>query len=185
MNVVQPIRDLNVIAAIKQHLREKNQRDYFLFIMGINIGLRINDMLSFKVRDVKGKSGITLREMKTGKQKTIPINSTLRRAINEYIDGKPDDEFLFLSRQKDKHGLSKAITREMAYRILRRAAAQFNLVEIGCHTMRKTFGYHFYKKEKDIALLMDIFNHSEESITLRYIGINQDAINTAMSRFGL
>lgn len=185
MNIVQPIRDVSLINEIKGYLKEKRNRDWFLFVMGINIGLRIMDMLSFQVKDVKGKSEITLRERKTGKEKTIPINLPLRRAINEYVKDKPVDEYLFLSRQRDRHGLSRPITREMAYKILRQVADHFNLEQIGCHTMRKTFGYHFYKQEKDVALLMDIFNHSAPSITLRYIGINQDAINRAMSRFGL
>ena len=47
--------------------------------------------------------------------------------------------------------------------------------------MRKTFGYHYYKKTKDIALLMNLFNHSSQSVTLRYIGVSQEVINTSVS----
>jgi len=56
---------------------------------------------------------------------------------------------------------------------------------IGTHTLRKTFGYHFYQKYKDIALLQELFNHSAPSVTLRYIGINQDMIDDAMKEFKL
>jgi len=56
---------------------------------------------------------------------------------------------------------------------------------IGTHTLRKTFGYHFYQKYKDIALLQELFNHSAPSVTLRYIGINQDMIDVAMKEFKL
>ena len=45
--------------------------------------------------------------------------------------------------------------------------------------MRKTFGYHYYKKTKDIALLQNIFNHSSSAITLRYIGITDDLLDKA------
>lgn len=51
---------------------------------------------------------------------------------------------------------------------------------IGTHTMRKTFGYHFYQKTKDAAMLMKIFNHSNIYITLRYIGMEQDYIDEVM-----
>ena len=51
--------------------------------------------------------------------------------------------------------------------------------------MRKTFGYHHYKKFKDIALLQEIFNHSSPSITLNYIGINQDEIDVTYRNFSL
>ena len=70
-----------------------------------------------------------------------------------------------------------------AYKILRAAAEYVNLDDIGTHTLRKTFGYHFYKQTKDVAMLQEIFNHSDQRTTLRYIGINQDAMNNAMKKF--
>lgn len=47
--------------------------------------------------------------------------------------------------------------------------------------MRKTFGYYYYKNTKDIELLMKLFNHSSQSITLSYIGINQGVIKDSIS----
>ncbi|MBO4299383.1 MAG: tyrosine-type recombinase/integrase [Clostridia bacterium] len=45
---------------------------------------------------------------------------------------------------------------------------------ISTHTMRKTFGYHYYKMTKDIATLMGLFNHSAAATTLIYIGLASD-----------
>ena len=73
----------------------------------------------------------------------------------------------------------------MAYRILNQAARQVGLSDIGTHTLRKTFGYHFYQRTKDVALLQKVFNHSSPSITLRYIGIDQDVIDKAIEGFRL
>ena len=71
-----------------------------------------------------------------------------------------------------------------AYYILKTACKAVNLKEkIGTHTMRKTFGYHHYKKFKDIAMLQKIFNHSSPAITLRYIGIEQDQIDESYANF--
>ncbi|NIK75824.1 site-specific recombinase XerD [Paenibacillus castaneae] len=69
--------------------------------------------------------------------------------------------------------------------MLNYAAAECGLEEIGTHTLRKTFGYHFYQKTKDVAMLQNIFNHAYPSLTLRYIGINQDMIDDAVSKFTL
>ena len=68
-----------------------------------------------------------------------------------------------------------------AYYIVRSACKEAGLQEkVGTHTMRKTFGYHHYRKFKDVAILQKIFNHSSPEITLRYIGIEQDEIEKAM-----
>lgn len=56
MNKVEPIRDKNKIKEIKNILKKKSERNYMLFVLGINTGLRIGDLLSLKVEDVKDKS---------------------------------------------------------------------------------------------------------------------------------
>ncbi|HFR4167564.1 TPA: site-specific integrase [Bacillus cereus] len=178
MNFVQPIRDPEQIQQIKEYLREKSERNYILFVMGINTGLRISDILKLKVGDLKG-SHISMREMKTGKQKRIQITAALRRELKWYIEGMKDYEYLIKSRQ----GKNRPIGRSMAYKILSGTAAEFGLDEIGTHTLRKTFGYHMYMQTKNIALLMEIFNHSSQRVTLRYIGVNQDVMDKAMNRF--
>jgi len=43
MNYVQPIRDIPKIEEMKDILKRKNYRDYFLFLFGINSGLRIRN----------------------------------------------------------------------------------------------------------------------------------------------
>ncbi|RDE34161.1 site-specific integrase [Parageobacillus thermoglucosidasius] len=178
MNFVQPIRDPEKIEAIKRFLKEQNERNYMLFLIGINTGLRISDILKLKVGDVKG-THISIREKKTGKQKRIRITPSLKRELKRYIEGKNDDEYLI----KSRNGRNKPIGRSMAYKILRKTAERFHLDEIGTHTLRKTFGYHFYQQTKDVAMLQEIFNHSSPAITLKYIGVNQESMDRAMTKF--
>ncbi|MEH6942966.1 site-specific integrase [Bacillus sp. JJ722] len=178
MNFVQPIRDMEKVEAIKAHFQSQSSRNYMLFLMGINTGLRISDILKLRVRDVKDQH-IIIREQKTKKQKWIRITPSLKREIKLYIEGKEDHEFIFKSRE----GINKPIGRSMAYKILQEAAVKFKLRDIGTHTMRKTFGYHFYQQTKDVAMLQEIFNHSSPDITLRYIGVNQDSMDKAMASF--
>ncbi|UYX52247.1 site-specific integrase [Bacillus thuringiensis] len=178
MNFVRPTRDPEQIQQLKEYFKEKGLRNYILFIMSINTGLRISDILKLKVGDVRG-SHISMREKKTGKQKRIQITAALKRELKWFIEEREDNEYLLQSRQRRCH----PICRSMAYKILSRAAAEFGLDEIGTHTLRKTYGYHMYMQTKNIALPMEIFNHSSERIALRYIGVNRDAMDKAMSRF--
>jgi integrase len=181
MEFVQPIRDKNQIEAMKITLMKSGYKNYILFFLGINTGLRISDILELKVSDIKDRSHITIKEQKTGKDKRFKINETLKAELDKYITGMKDNEYLFQSQK----GTNKPITRVQAYRVLNDAADKVGLTEIGTHTLRKTFGYHFYQKTKDVALLQELFNHSAPSVTLRYIGINQDIMDNAIDDFSL
>jgi integrase len=178
MNIVQPIRDKNIIQEIKQYLKETNERNYILFLLGINTGLRIKDILKLKVRDVEGRS-IYLKEAKTKKTKEVYMPDELKRAIRHYVKDKEINEYLFKSRQ----GNNSPITVSMAYNILKDIGEEFGLERIGCHSMRKTYGYHFYKQHGDVAALQEMLNHSHPKITMRYIGIIQDELNTLQRKF--
>lgn len=184
MKIVQPIRDKEIIEGIKRTLKRQKkfgERNYMMFFIGINVGLRISDILPLKVGQVKNKDYLILTEKKTGKNKRHLLNATVQKELAAYTKDLPDDAFLFNSRE----GGSKPIDRSQAYRILNKAAAKFGLDEIGTHTLRKTFGYWHYKTFKDVALLQEIFNHSSPSITLKYIGINQDLIDESLKNFSL
>ena len=182
MEVVQPIRDPELIEDIAEFLRMKNERDYVLFAVGIYTGIRIADILKLRVRDVRGKTHLTLYEGKTKKRKTVKFSKTLKVILEEYVADKEESEYLFRSRV----GKNKPITRERAYAILKEAANEFGLTNIGCHSMRKTFGYFMYESTNhDVALLQELFNHSSPEITLRYIGINQDSHDKAIDKLSL
>lgn len=178
MNFVQPIRNLEKVDKMKIYLREKSERDYILFLLGITIGLRISDILSLKKEDLL-KSHIDIVELKTRKHKRVKIPGYIKKDLLAYINQLSDGSYVILSRQ----GNNRPIDRSTAYRILRDAAEHVNLKEIGTHTLRKTFGYHYYKQTKDVAMLQELFNHSDQSTTLKYIGINQDLIDEAMDKF--
>ncbi|MGB8452744.1 MAG: tyrosine-type recombinase/integrase [Anaerocolumna sp.] len=162
-----------MVKDIHDYLKLKNNRDALMFVFGVYTGLRISDILKLRIRDVRNKKYISLREKKTGKEKLIPINKFLRGQIDEYIQGKKDFEYIF----KSPNYPNQPITRQQAYNILTGAAKEFGIESVGCHTLRKTFGYLTYQKTKDAAMLMDIFNHSDIHTTLRYIGVNQDTKN--------
>lgn len=179
MELVQPIRSKDTIAQFKSELLHRSYRDYMLFVIGINTGLRISDILPLKVKDIKG-SHIKIIEKKTGKTKRFFINAPLRNELDKYTKGMNDNDYLFPSRKGDK-----PITRVQAYRILNAVATKLGLEEIGTHTLRKTFGYWHYQQFKDVAILQDIFNHSSPSVTLRYIGINDDIKDKTIENFYL
>ncbi len=179
MNYVEPIRDSTTVQDIGDYLKGIHEKYYIMYMIGIYSGLRISDILKLKVRDVRGKDRIKLREKKTGKEKMFPLNRELKLALESYCMEKKDYEYLIPSAR----ATDKAVSREYAYRVMHEAGKSFGLDNLGTHTLRKTFGYHFYTQTKDIVLLQRILNHRDQKETLRYIGIEQTTIEQAMAKF--
>lgn len=175
MNKVEPIRDREDIEAIKSVLTNRNR---LMFIMGVSLGLRITDLLSLKIGDVRGKDKVIVKEEKTRKNRPITLSETVKAEIAQ-LEGK-DSDFIFKSRQ----GGNKPISRVQAYRILNDAAEKAGVKDkigaFGCHSLRKTFGYQLYERQGlDITRVMTILQHSSPEITLAYIGITDEEIDAA------
>lgn len=176
MNTVEPIKDIDVVNAFADFLRVRSERNYILFVFGIYTGLRISDILPLRVRDVKDKKYIYIREKKTNKEKRFIISKELLPLIKEYVFGKKDFEFLF----KSAKGFNKPITRQHAYYILNQAGKELGISAVGTHTLRKTFGFFMYQQTKDITAVKELLNQSSETITRRYIGLTQDMKDNLM-----
>ncbi len=182
---VQPIRSLEQLEDMKWALkRHCSERDYILFLIGINTGLRVSDLLKLKTEDIlklknKQRKEWFVKEGKTVKKRKVNINNSLYPEVLAYAETL-ESEWLFPSRKGDK-----AISKIQAYRQLQKAGDFAEIESIGTHTMRKTFGYWYYKKSNDIIKLQSILNHSTPQITLRYIGITQEEIDNSLDDFCL
>ena len=118
----------------------------------------MSDIVKLKKKDVISSKNPRIVEQKTGKTRILYLSS-LQELIQDYTkDLKPED-YLFPS---TKGGHLEVNT---VYQMFQKVAALLDRDDIGTHTLRKTFGYHYYKKTKDVATLMEIFGHSSEKIT--------------------
>jgi len=167
---------------------EYNYRDLLLFVLGINTGLRISDILALKWSGFINRGGRLLKagdqlnvvEIKTKKIKNFMINKSVSEALKLYYDSLGNinrDDPVFSSRKTDD-GTLQPITRITAWKMSNRYANMVGLNDgIGTHTLRKTFGYHLYKKGVALEYIQKMLNHSSPAITLRYIGITQQQLN--------
>lgn len=176
---VEPIKNVRDINKIKQYLYGKeNKRDYCIFVVGINVGLRAGDLLSLKIKDITDGNTIfdtvTIKEQKTGKTRNFALNKNAKEAIQLYISSLADYEFedyLFKSRKgghlgvRPLHHIIKTLTKDLGIK-----------GNFGTHTLRKTMAYHRYINNVPLETLQKLLNHSSSAITLRYIGITQKVI---------
>jgi len=183
MNTVEPIRNPQKLIAIKRNLKKLDDpRDYLLFTLGVNLALRISDLLDLNVGDFidsKGKvvSYISLRENKTNKELRIKLNEASTEALKYYFSKRrpiDPDRPLFAS-----HRTGKRLDRTQAWRLIRKWCAEVDLdrEKYGTHSLRKTFGYIARVYEHvPIEKIQATLGHSNTEITKRYIGISADEI---------
>ncbi|MBG9543530.1 tyrosine-type recombinase/integrase [Cytobacillus firmus] len=182
MEYVDPIKDIKSINKIKEILKRQSQRDLLLFVLGINTGIRVSDLLSLRISDVSDgkeiKEFIYIDDLNNGaesknsnEQKAYFLNNSVKKELKKYFSQHDFTECDFLFKSKKNN---QPITRQQAYRIINSAAKEAGIEgKIGTHTLRKTFGYHAYRKGIAISIIMSIYNHHSSAETLRYLGIER------------
>ncbi|UAL48456.1 tyrosine-type recombinase/integrase [Sutcliffiella horikoshii] len=170
MEYVEALKDRKFIHEIKDYLKNYSLRDYLFFVMGINMGLRLSELLHVKVEDVTLDGKVNDYYLLENGH-FIYMNKHVKQAIADYLHKRslePED-YLFKSQK-----CSSPITRQQAYRIINKAAKEVGVPgKVGTHTLRKTFGYHAYRSGVAVSLLQKHFNHTSPSETLRYLGIDK------------
>ena len=194
MKVVQPIRDLDTLnrcyEIARAHDRKKQAGEVsweLILLVGFNTSLRVSDFRRFRVNDLRGKDYAQIQAKKTGKEARILINPGARREINRLLTGRRGDEYIFQSKQLDPFThRPRPITRQRVYQIMNRIAKQAGIEDrIGCHTLRKTFGYWYYKMTGDVVSLQRILCHSFQRETLVYIGVIQENIDESLKKLNM
>lgn len=166
MNWVAPIKDEQVLQRFKETLREIDDKYLILFEIGIGTGLQLQDILQFKVGDVRGKDSIIVKIGVRGIEQSFRLSPELQQIIADFIEGRRDDEYLITGYSRALQPLS----REQTYRVFRKAGLAVGLKSIGTQTMRKTFAWRYYKETGDIYYIQNLLNHASPNITFRYIG---------------
>lgn len=184
-----PLKDENLIYInkIKNYFLENGKyRDYVIFVMGLNTGRRAGDVVKLTVGDVYDfkngcfKDKVELIEQKTKKRFNFCfLNSSVKDALQIYfsksnvdINELKFDDLLFKSRKNGYH-----VEPRSYYYILNKAAEAVGVpsdVNIGTHTMRKSFGANWYASGCSITEIKKALNHTNEEVTARYIGIDEE-----------
>lgn len=161
--------------------KKRYDRNYLLFFLGINTALRFSDLRRLTVDKVK-MNYIYQRDKKTRKENKITLHDAVYKEVMAYIkrNNLTDGDYLFPSQK----GVNKPITRVQGYEIMQQIKKGCKIpYNIGTHTLRKTYGYWFYKQTNDVVALQSILNHSTPSQTLIYIGMQQKEVEKKRQGF--
>ena len=183
MKFVDPIREKTEIKKMKDlMIQDGNLKLALLFITGVNTGLRISDLLSLTHEKMQDTTA-DITEKKTGKTRKITWDAVSKEITRLYGMLEKTTGYVFKSDSNNVKNLNKAWTKDYVGRALKSYAKKAGVKgNISTHSMRKTFGYHFYfYSGKDIVMVQKHLNHASQAITLRYIGIEQETMDKAVN----
>ncbi|MFK3960188.1 tyrosine-type recombinase/integrase [Guptibacillus hwajinpoensis] len=176
MNAVEAIQNTKQIYHLKEALINRSKRDYLLFILSINTGIRLTPLLHLTLHDVMNNESFKeYLESSITETTDIYLNTEVKRALTRYTDNQPQktNYYLFHTKKDPTH----PITRQQVHRILSQAGKEAGLDQpISFHSLRKTFGYHAFQQGVAVSLIQKIYGHATRSETLKYIGINSAQI---------
>lgn len=155
-------------------IRQNENKNFgLLIICGCNLGLRFSDLIKLNFNQLKEKE-ISIVEVKTKKKRILQVNDNIRYALKYFEDELKFEKggSCFTSRKGTKYSI------QQSNRLLKK---HFNSSHISTHSLRKSFGRRVWenngKSDEALIYLSEIFNHSNISITRRYLGIRQEEIN--------
>lgn len=204
-HTAEPIKNMDDIIRVSEYLiKRKRWRDYMLFIVGINFGLRVSDLIQLRFANLINdnltfKDTFPVFEKKTRKTRKvkknryITINSAVIEAVTMYLEHTPGislSDYMFRSQSHNGSNLNKPITRCAVDQILKGIGDDLDLnMKISTHTLRKTFAYHQMvmsnNDPRKLLLLSKMMGHSSVTVTMDYIGITGDEIEEAYRNLNL
>lgn len=182
MNIVEAVKTEGEAETISRKLT-KNARGNTLYAdiwrFGINTALRISDLLSLTFDDVQGDK-LVIKEGKTGKPRSIDLNSSAKAIIARRRAAHPTHTFLFEVDSNRAKG--KAVSRVAVANAFKAVGDEMSL-QLGTHSMRKTRGWLMYNGGRTIEMICKVLNHSSPAVTMAYIGITQAEVAATYHEF--
>jgi len=165
---------------IRNLYNDGNHKMSLLVSMGAFWGLRISDILSLKWEQVLNRDEFSIIEKKTKKSRDIKINSQLKRHIMDCYDKinpHTDSEYIFISQKGSVYSIQRINV------ILKDLKFKYNLKikNFSSHSLRKCFGREVFNRsgsnaELSLVRLSQLFNHSNTTVTRRYLGIAREEL---------
>ena len=147
-------------------------------------GLRVSELVTLRVGDVRLKDGFLLCRGKGGKERLVPMGRAAVEAVRRYMDKarplfiqEPTDD-LFLSRRGSK------FTRQGYWKSLKGYAAKAGLAaKVHPHVLRHSFATHLLERGADLRSVQMMLGHSQITTTQIYTHVSRERLRKAYDKF--
>ena len=169
-----PIKRKSDIRRLSRHLLETCPRDYALFILAINTGLRYQQLSLLRVVDLKALTvgdALTVTGNRPDLRVSVTVNIAIIDAVKILLDAFAhyhDTEPVF---QGSIRGL--ALSDRSAHELVKSWGRFLNLPgSLTTLSLRKTYAYHRYKHAGvPLSVIQKELGHKSETQTRQYLGL--------------
>ncbi len=163
------------------NLKGRNgHRNLAILQLFLQCGLRIGELVRLSRDDVtllKTTGKVRVRNEKGRGDRTIPLNTTVRQALWQYLDTREPmaghDPF-FISEQQGR--LSAAAIQYMIKRCLCQAGRE----DLSTHDLRHHFAFEFYARSRKLTATQQVLGHRDINTTARYVKATEAEIQDAI-----
>lgn len=156
-------------------------RDYCILVLFLNCGMRLSELVSLNLNDVRHGTSTIKITGKGNKERIVYLNNACTDAIDQYLkvrpkDGLIDKEALFISSQK------KRLSPKTVQFIVKKYLAKIELGGPGysVHKLRHTAATLMYQHgHVDIRVLKDILGHESLATTEIYTHLSSEQMENA------
>ncbi len=169
--IIEPLSEEEIRRILTVIPREtiEGERNYALFLLLLDTGIRLSEMLALKIEDIDFTENVFKVMGKGSKEREIPLGATVRRAVIRYIEtARPaplniNTTNLFLTMD------GRPITQQTVAQVFRRIAKRAHLKHLYPHLLRHTFVVRFLINKGDAFSLQKILGHESLDMTRRYV----------------
>ncbi|MEP1216635.1 MAG: tyrosine-type recombinase/integrase [Marinobacter sp.] len=176
MNEVGIVKSIEDIKTITNLLKEHGGEIYRdIWVLGVNTGLRISDLLSIKTGDLTPDAlTVKILKLRHNCHYRVSLNRPAQEVVKARQQAYPDDIYLFQA-QSNRAPTNKPINRSVVARKFKEIGEMVN-IPLGPHSMRKTFVYQMYKAGAPIETIKKLMNQKSSTATLHYLGMTKQDV---------
>lgn len=161
----------------------KGTRDKAMLEFAYATGMRVTEMISLDIDDVKLDEGYVVCRGRS-KSRNIPLGSMSLKALKEYID----DARPYLIRDESEEALfvnvnGTRLTRQGFWKIVKYYKEQAHIEkDITPHVLRHSFATHLLQNGADLKAIQTMLGHSDISSTQVYMQFQDPALRNVYKK---
>jgi integrase/recombinase XerD len=183
---VLSVEEINRMIDAIDHSSPEGQRNRAIIETLYGSGLRVSELVSLKISNMKLNQGYLIVLGKGNKQRIVPIGNQAIRQINLYIHttrlqqavSKGSEDFVFLNRR------GKELSRVMIFTIIKNLANHAGIKKrISPHTFRHSFATHLVEGGADLRAVQEMLGHESITTTEIYTHLDRDYVRENLLSF--